>query len=129
MLNPGDGGRREFDLEERLIDFTIRVLNVVEALPETRVGRHVAGQLVRSGSSPAPNYGEACAAESRRDFIHKMKISLKELRETKTWLKIAKRKPLIEPSTKLDGVLDECSQLIAIFVASLETAKKNQADE
>jgi four helix bundle protein len=82
MLNEEGVARRDFDLADRLIDFTIRAFNVVEALPETRVGRHVSSQLVRSGSSPAPNYGKACAAESRRDFIHKMKVCFKELRET-----------------------------------------------
>ena len=67
------------DLEERMIDFAVRIINVVEALPNTKVGNHIGGQLLRSGTSPAPNYGEAQSAESRRDFIHKMKIALKEL--------------------------------------------------
>jgi four helix bundle protein len=129
MMNEEPESRREFDLAGRLIDFTIRVLNVVEALPNNRVGKHVAGQLVRCGSSSAPNYSEACAAESRRDFIHKMKVCLKELRETHTWLTIVRRKPLIEPVTKLDGVLSECNELVAIFVASLETAKRNAKDQ
>jgi len=73
---------RNYDLQERLIEFAVRVLNAVESLPNSRVGNHVAGQLIRSGTSPAPNYGEAQSAESRKDFIHKMKIALKELRET-----------------------------------------------
>src|SRR4051812_38373500 len=94
-----DGGaaprRRVFDLEERLIAFTVRVIGVVEALPRTRAGNHVAGQLIRCGSSPAPNYAEAQAAESRSDFVHKMKICLKELRETRVWLLVARRKPLL----------------------------------
>src|SRR5438132_1360078 len=64
---------------ERLINFAARVGKVVDALPDTRMGRHIGGQLVRSGTSPAPNYEEACAAESRADFIHKLSISLKEL--------------------------------------------------
>ena len=71
--------RRNFDLQERLIDFAVRVLNVVESLPKSRVGNHVASQLVRSGTSAAPNYGEAQSAESRKDFIHKLKVALKEL--------------------------------------------------
>ena len=70
------------DLEDRLIDFAVRIINVIEALPNTKVGNHIGGQLLRSGTSPAPNYGEAQSAEFRRDFIHKMKIALKELRET-----------------------------------------------
>jgi four helix bundle protein len=125
MLKDEGRARREFDLSHRLIDFTIRILNVVEALPDSRPGKHIASQLVRSGTSPAPNYSEACSAESRRDFIHKMKICLKELRETQTWLQIVQRKPLIEPAEKLEGVLCECNELIAIFVASVETAKRN----
>ena len=78
--------QRNYDLQERLIEFAVRVLNVVESLPNSRVGNHVAGQLIRSGTSPAPNYGEAQSAESRKDFIHKMKVALKELRETLVWL-------------------------------------------
>ena len=128
-MNERECANREFDLWDRLIEFTIRVLNVVESLPETRVGKHIAGQLVRSGTSPSPNYSEACAAESRRDFLHKMKVCLKELRETFTWLTIIQRKPVIEPATKLDPILNECNELIAIFVSSIETAKANLKQE
>ena len=74
--------KRKYDLEDRLLDFSVRIINVVEALPNTRSGNHIAGQLIRCGTAAAPNYGEAQSAESRRDFIHKMKIALKELRET-----------------------------------------------
>ncbi len=80
--------QRNYDLQERLIEFAVRVLNVVESLPNSRAGNHVAGQLIRSGTSPAANYGEAQSAESRKDFIHKMKVALKELRETLVWLLI-----------------------------------------
>ena len=128
-MNEGDDSNREFDLWDRLLEFTIRVLDVVESLPDTRVGKHIAGQLVRCGTSPSPNYSEACAAESRRDFIHKMKVCLKELRETFTWLTIIQRKPVIEPSSKLDPILSECNELIAIFVSSIETAKANLQEE
>lgn len=79
-------GPQDYDLQDRLISFAVRVMNVVEALPNDRIGNHVAGQLLRSGTSPAPNYGEAQSAESRKDFVHKIKISLKELRETHVWL-------------------------------------------
>jgi len=74
------------DLAARLLELAVRVGRVVDALPENRLGRHIAGQLVRSGTSPAPNYEEACAAESRREFIHKVRIALKELRETRCWI-------------------------------------------
>lgn len=112
------------DLEERLIGFAIRVINVVEALPNSRAGNHIAGQLVRSETAPVPNYGEAQSGESRRDFIHKMKIALKELRETLVWLKIVERKPLCEPA-KLQDIVKECDELIAIFVKSIKTAESN----
>jgi len=89
----------KFDLEERLIDFVVVVSDIVEQLPNTRLGNYLAGQLVRSGCSPALNYGEAQSAESRNDFIHKMKIILKELRESLISLKIIERKKLysLEP--------------------------------
>ena len=74
---------KDFDLEDRLIDFAVRIIQIAESLPNTKVGNHIAGQLIRCGTSPAPNYGEAQDAESRSDFLHKMKASLKELRETK----------------------------------------------
>ncbi len=77
-------------LEDRLIDFAVRVITVVEALPDTKAGKHIANQLVRAGTAPAPNYGEA-----RADFVHKLKVSLKELRETFIWLKIIERKPML----------------------------------
>ena len=76
------------DIEERLIDFAVRVIVVCEALPRTAVGRHIGGQLLRSGTSPAPNYGEARAAESGKDFVHKLKVVLKELNESRIWLKM-----------------------------------------
>ena len=111
------------DIEDRLIDFAVRVLNVTEALPNTKAGNHIAGQLVRSGTSPAPNYGEAQSAESRKDFIHKMKICLKELRETLIWLRIIERKTLCSPE-RLSDIIKECDELIAIFVASVKTAEE-----
>ena len=115
------------DLEDRLIDFAVRVVHVVEALPDTKAGSHIAKQLVRSGTSPAANYGEAQSAESRRDFVHKMKIALKELRETIIWLKIIERKPLCEPN-KMTEIVKECDELIAIFVKSVKTAQDGKDD-
>ena len=112
------------DLEERLIDFAVAMIDVVEALPASKAGNHIAGQLVRSGTSPAPNYGEAQSAESRKDFIHKMKVSLKELRETLVWLKVVSRKGYGDPDI-LTHHLGECGELIAIFVSSVKTAEDN----
>jgi four helix bundle protein len=115
---------RKFDLEERLIDYAVRIIKIVESLPNTPVGKHLGGQLSRSGTSPALNYGEAMAAESSADFIHKMKISLKELRESFVCLKIIKKCNYF-PISKLEPILTENNELISIFVKSIETAKKN----
>lgn len=109
------------ELEERLIDFAVASIGVAEALPNTRAGIHIAGQLIRSGTSPAPNYGEARSAESRKDFIHKMKISLKELRETMIWLKIISRRRYAARE-EVESTITECNELISIFVASTRSA-------
>ena len=119
--------QRVYDLEDRLIGFGVRAMDVAEALPDTRSGNHVAGQLIRCGTSPASNYGEAQSAESQGDFVHKMKVCLKELRESRIWLKMINRKGLITPESRLEPVLMECNELIAIFVASIKTAEKNKA--
>ena len=116
--------KRTYDLEERLIDFAVRIIRIAESLPKTKVGKHVAGQIIRCGTSPAPNYGEAQSAESRSDFIHKMKVALKELRETRVWLLIIVRAKLISPASKLESLINENNELISIFVASIETARK-----
>jgi four helix bundle protein len=115
---------RTFDLEDRLIDFTIRIIRTAESLPKTKVGNHIAGQLIRCGTSPAPNYGEAQSAESRSDFIHKMKVCLKELRETRVWLLMIVRGNLIKQVSKLEPLIKENNELISIFVTSVETARK-----
>jgi len=117
-------GVKTFDLEDRLIDFAVRIIRIAEALPKTKVGDHIAGQIIRSGTSPVPNYGEAQGAESRPDFIHKMKVSLKELRETRVWLLMIVRANLIKPASKLELLIDENNQLISIFVKSIDTAKR-----
>lgn len=116
---------RKFDLAERLTDFSVMIIDIVELLPDTRTGNHLANQLLRSGTLPASNYSEALAAESRRDFIHKMLIALKELRETYGWLKVRAKKKLIEAQERVTTLLDECNQLLAIFVASDATARRN----
>jgi four helix bundle protein len=114
---------KEYDLEGRLIDFAVRIIKAAQWLPKTKVGNHIAGQLVRCGTSPAPNYGEAQGAESRADFIHKMKVCLKELRETRVWLLMIARASLIKPASTLDSLIDENNQLISIFVKSIQTAR------
>jgi len=118
--------KRKFDLEERLIDFAVRIIRTAESLPKTKIGNHISGQLIRCGTSPAPNYGEAQSAESLADFIHKMKICLKELRETRVWLLMIVRTNLLKPVSKLEPLIDESNELISIFVKSIDTAKKNR---
>lgn len=114
-----------FDLYERFIDYSVRIIKVSEKLPNTKVSNHIRAQILRSGTSPAANYGEAQSAESRSDFIHKLKIALKELRETDVWLKIVIRAGLIKPAAKLTPLIGETDELISILVKSIETAKKN----
>ena len=113
---------RKYDLEERLIDFVLLVDAIIEKLPQTRLSNHLSGQMIRSSTSPALNYGEAQAAESQKDFVHKMQIILKELRETKVCLLIIKRKKYIDDIAILP-VLNENDQLLAIFAKSVKTAK------
>jgi four helix bundle protein len=115
---------RKYDLEDRFVDYTCRMIDVVEALPNTRAGNYMAGQLVRSCHSPTFNYGEAQAAESTKDFIHKMGVILKELKESRTALKVIRKKEMIKPVTKLEGVYKETEELIAIIGKSISTAKK-----
>jgi len=116
---------KKFDLEEWFIDFTLRVSNVADEIDNSKLGIHIAGQLIRSSSSPALNYGEAQGAESRKDFVHKLKIILKELKESRVCLKIIERKPLIPNKIKLAPVIKETEELIAIIYKSIETAKSN----
>ena len=119
-------GRKGADIEERLLEFAVRVGKAVDALPDSRLGRHIAGQLVRSGTSPAPNYAEACAAESKKDFIHKLAIALKELRESNVLIRMIVKSELI-PEQRLEQLRDECDQLCKIIAKSLVTAKSNQS--
>jgi four helix bundle protein len=129
VLAEGAGTYRKYDLEDRLIEFAAEVTEVVETLPANRTGSHIAGQLVRCCTSPMLNYGEAQAAESRADFIHKMKVSLKELRETRTCLKFIRRKKLFNQAEKLERDLRENEELIQIFVKSIATARQNLRNE
>ena len=112
------------DLEERLLDFSARIIKLVEYLPKTRAGNHIAGQIFRSGTSAYPNHGEAQAAESPKDFIHKFRISLKELRETKRWLNLIQKVPLLNNPERLNDISKETEELIRIFVTSIKTAER-----
>jgi four helix bundle protein len=118
--------RRGDELLEQLLDFAARIGKVVDALPESRLGRHVASQLVRCGTSPSPNYAEACGAESRKDFVHKLSICLKELRESHCWLLLIIKAELL-PEQRLSELVDECDQLTNIIAKSIVTTKTNLA--
>lgn len=120
---------RKYDLEERLLEYAAAIVKLTEAMPNTRAANHVGGQLLRSGTSPLFNHGEAQAAESPNDFVHKMKICLKELRESQRALKLIKKVPLVDDVTSLEPLFQETDELIRIFVASLRTAQTNKLRE
>jgi four helix bundle protein len=124
-LYDGNPGNQKFNLEERLLEFASTVIDLSESLPDSRAGNHIAGQILRSGTSPYPNHGEAESAESREDFMHKFKICLKELRETLRWARLIQRKGWAKNETTLLFVLSESDELIRIFISSVKTAQKN----
>jgi four helix bundle protein len=113
---------RANELEERLINFAVRIVRLSSQLPRTPAGKHVAGQILRAGTSPAPNYGEARGAESHADFVHKVRIVLKELNETFIWLRIIERSQLLGPRL-LANIMQENQELCRIFASSLKTAR------
>jgi four helix bundle protein len=112
-------------LEERLIDFAAKIIAFIELLVKNQAGNHIANQIARSSISSALNYGEAQSAESRKDFVHKIKIVLKELRETHIALRIIKKSKLVRNFSEVDLLISECNELVSIFVKSVETAEKN----
>src|SRR5467141_4887778 len=110
------------ELEERLIDFAVRIVKLSAALPRTSAGKHIAGQILRSGTSPAPNYGEARGAESHADFVHKLRIVQKELNETSIWLRFIERSKMLKRELLFE-IIGENKELSRIFTASLKTAR------
>ena len=126
-MDPEEKGKqlqsRADDLEERLIDFSVRIVKLCAHLPKTPAGKHIAGQLLRSGTSPAPNYGEARGAESRADFVHKLRIVLKELNETSIWLRVVERSKMLKRELLVE-IIGENNELSKIFTASLKTARQ-----
>ncbi|MBN1888761.1 MAG: four helix bundle protein [Thermoflexales bacterium] len=114
------------DIEERLIEFAVRVVKLCGNLPKTPAGTHVAGQLLRSGTAPAALYAEARGAESVKDFIHKLKICLKELNESRIWLIIVTRSELL-PESRLQNLIQECEELGKIINASIKTARSGSS--
>ena len=126
-LNDGPSPKRQFNLEDRLLAFASAVIDLSEKLPSSRAGNHVAGQILRSGTSPYPNHGEAEAAESRADFVHKLSICLKELRETRRWARLIAHRTWCSNDAILLFVLSETDELIRIFNRSVLTATRNQS--
>lgn len=116
---------KKFNLEDRLIDYSVLITDIVENMANTKAGNHYTGQLIRSGTSPCLNYAEAQSGESRRDFVHKLKIVLKELRETNVCLKIIDKTGLCKSTEFIQPVIIETNELISIFVKCIETAKAN----
>lgn len=125
MAAPPDNPTTEFDLQDRLIDLAVRVSTVCDSLPSTRVAKHVAGQLLRCGTAPAPLHAEASAAESRKDFVHKLRLCLKELRETMTWLRYLQRLG-IGDDVDIDESISDTDRAIAIIYTSIRTATRNE---
>ena len=116
--------KARFDLEDRLLEFSARMIRLVDSLPDTRAGNHIAGQILRCGTLPYGNHGEVEAAESRKDFIHKLKVCLKELKETRRWLRLLSKAGLV-PHERMAAILGETEELIKIFFTSIRTAEKN----
>ena len=114
----------DFNLENRLLKYAAEIIRLVERIPRTQAGTHIAGQLLRSGSSPAPNYGEVRGAESTKDFVHKLGIVLKELNESRIWLRILMERQMI-PEGEADRVYQECDALSRIMAVSRRTAEGN----
>ena len=117
-----DSQKRADELQERLIDFAVRIIKLSAHLPKTPAGRHIAGQILRCGTSPAPNYGEARAAASHADFLHHLSIVLRELNESRIWLDIIRQSELLKAEL-LSEIIDENQQLCRIFTASIKTAQ------
>ena len=108
-----------------MLEYAAAIVRLTEGMTRTTAGQHVAGQLLRSGTSAFPNHGEAQAAESPADFIHKMSVCLKELRETRRWLRLVQRVPLVAKPDSVIEILSETEELIRIFYRSIQTARKN----
>jgi four helix bundle protein len=122
--NAQSASKPRFDLENRLLEFSARIIRLVDALPNSRAANHIAGQLLRCGTSPYGNHGEVEAAESRKVFVHKLKVCLKERKETRRWLRLIAKSSML-PAPKIAGILNETEELIRIFFSSVRTAERN----
>ena len=117
---------RAYDLEDRLLEYAVRIIRVAESMKRSAAGLHIADQLLRSGTSPYGNHGEVEGAESRDDFIHKLRVCFKELRESRRWLKLIQRAELIDKPELLEGLVNESDELVRIFARSIQTVTKHQ---
>jgi len=115
-----------FDLEERLLEYSARVVRLTESMKRNRAANHIGDQLLRSGTSPYGNHGEAGRAESINDFIHKLRVCYKELRESRRWMQLIQRASLVTKPPLLDPLIAEAEELIRIFAASIRTAEKKR---
>ena len=118
--------RKDELLADRLLTFAVSIIKIAKDLPQDRVGKDVSYQLLKSGTSPGANYEEARGAESIRDFIHKLRVALKELKESRFWLKLIKAVPLIDPD-RVVPITQECEELITILAKSIITARKSES--
>ena len=118
--------RKDEELADRLLAFAVRVIKIVSSLPQNTVGKHIPHQLLKCGTSPGANYEEARGAESARDFVHKLRIALKELKELRFWLKVTREVPLLDRH-QVEPLLQECEELIAILAKSISTARKSKS--
>lgn len=117
--------RKDEELAERLLEFAVRIIKLCGELPKNSVGNHIRGQLIKCGTSPGANYEEARGAESTADFLHKLGVVLKELKESRFWLNVILKASLLRPD-KVDPLRDECEELIAIIAKSIFTARKSK---
>jgi four helix bundle protein len=124
---PPEMATQNYDLEDRLLEYSVRIINVVDAMAPSHAASHVGDQLLRSGTSPYGHHGEAEGAESRADFLHKLRVCHKELRESRRWLRLVERARMVKNPTLLDTLIDEGGQLVRIFAASIRTAERNRS--
>jgi four helix bundle protein len=120
-------GNKKYDLDERLIDFAVEVIFFIENLPNSKAANHLGGQLLRSGTAPSLNYGEVKGAESQKDFIHKMKVCLKELRESFNNLRILRKAQIYKKQEEVEELIAECNELISICVSRIHTASNKHS--
>lgn len=116
---------RKYDLNERLVDYAVMIIKLYDKVRKSQAGQYLSDHLMRAGISPCLHYGEAQGAESRKDFIHKFGILIKELRESLNAMKVIHKANLVDDFDFLESVIKECIELISIFNKSIETAKKN----